>query len=128
MIVDSSALVALFVENDEHHIAAIRGFTDKTVALFVIPDRILEETLNVLIYRQGIDFALSVLEKIKANQRFTVSSLSESEHAEVLQTMATLRKKISFEDYLVIYQALKSRQPPFCFDQQLLAIYRTNSK
>ncbi len=128
MIVDSSALVALFVENDEHHQSAVNGFSDKTVALFVIPDRILEETLNVLIYRHGIDFALSVLEKINANQRFTVSTLSEGEHAEVLLSMAALRKKISFEDYLVIYQALKSRQTPFCFDQQLLAIYRANSK
>ncbi len=128
MIVDSSALVALFIENDEHHPAALKGFTDKTVPLFVIPDRILEETLNVLIYRLGINFALTVLEKIKANQRFSVSSLSQTEHAEVLETMAALRKKISFEDYLVIYQSLKSRQPPFCFDQQLLAIYRACSK
>ncbi len=128
MIVDSSALVALFIENDEHHPAALKGFTDKTIPLFVIPDRILEETLNVLIYRLGIEFALNVLGKIKANQRFSILPLSEVEHAEVLQTMGALRKKISFEDYLLVYLSLKSRHPPFSFDQQLMAIYKANSK
>ncbi len=124
MIVDSSALIAFFVEDDQLHAEAISEFKRLENETFIIPDRILEETLTVLIYDRGTNFALSVLQQIRENKRMRIQYTTEPEQLEVFEWMAQLRKKISFQDYVVLYHSVNSNQSPLSFDRELISLYR----
>lgn len=123
MIVDSSALIAFFVEDDPLHAKALEEFKRLENETFTIPDRILEETLNGLIYDHGIDYALAILGQIRENEQMEIQGTPEANQGEILAWMEQLRKKMSFQDYIVLYYSIQMRQAPLCFDRQILSLY-----
>ena len=123
MIVDSSALVAFFVESDSLHSLALAEFKRLEQETFTIPDRILEETLNVLLYDHGIDYALAILEKIRLNRGMEIQATMQSEQLEIFNCMNHLRKKMTFQDHLVLFYSVRQGQPPLSFDRQILTLY-----
>jgi len=76
----------------------------------------------VLAYRLGWDFALQVLDKIAANTRFNVRKLSENELNAVTSFIRESRKKMAFNDYVVLSLCLKECSEPLSFDRQLVSM------
>jgi len=123
MIADSSFLVSLFWKDDTLHKKALSEFRSSSATLSV-PDRIIEETMSVLAYKEGWQTALDVLDKIVANRRFEVRHLSREEWSGIVALSKKLNKKISFNDYLVIYLSVREGSIPLAYDSQLLSMAR----
>jgi len=123
MIADSSFLVSLFWKDDTLHQKALSEFRSSSVTLSV-PDRIIEETMSVLAYKEGWQTALEVLDRITTNRRFEVRHISREEWSGIVALSSKLNKKISFNDYLVIYLSVREGALPLTYDSQLLSIAR----
>lgn len=121
MIADSSFLVALFHQDDEFHARAVSEMASSD-ATITVSDRIAEEVLTVFSYRNGWDYALSILAKIRSNRRFEIRRLSEEDWERIIGMSASIGKKISFADYVVLYLSSAEGSLPLTYDQQLLKI------
>ncbi|MFA4983187.1 MAG: PIN domain-containing protein [Candidatus Micrarchaeia archaeon] len=123
MIADSSFLVSLFWKDDTLHQKALSEFRASSVTLSV-PDRIIEETMSVLAYKEGWQMALEVLDRIAINRRFELRHLSREEWYGIVALSKKLNKKISFNDYLVIHLSVREGCLPLAYDSQLLSLAR----
>lgn len=120
VIADTSFLISLFVSEDQNHAEAVRIWNQPEVRDVAIPDRVIEELLTVLTYKQGIQFALDTYEKTRASKNTTLRRTSEDEWEQTIASMKTRNKKIGFTDYLLIYLASESEEKVLSFDRQLL--------
>lgn len=125
MIADTSFLVALFIVEDHLHDKALTKLETLKSSRIIISDRVLEETFTVLTYKKGIEYALTIIEKINKNKEFDIHKLDREEGNFIIELAIKIRKKISFVDYSVIYTFLKIREELLCFDEDLLKIVKS---
>ena len=119
MIADTSFLVALFIEEDELHNEALNELENNKEEL-TIPDRVIEETFTVLNYKKGIDYALGILQKLDNNKDINIKSYNEKEWNSIIQLISKVRKKLSFVDYTIIYECLRTNEKLLCFDKEII--------
>ena len=124
MIADSSFLVAFFHPDDLSHSKAVDQFSSMSGTTVIIPDRILEETFTVLTYNKGLEFALEVLKRIHFNSELAIYPVTQHETNEIFILAETIKKKISFADYCVVYLCNKLDMKPLCFDKQILSLLK----
>lgn len=78
-LVDTSVLFAAAYSRDSAHEAALpvlRGIDDGSLPEAVVIDFVLAETLNGLVTHAGHDAAVDLLDRIEANTRFHIDTLS----------------------------------------------------
>ncbi|MBI5393228.1 hypothetical protein HZA96_05135 [Candidatus Woesearchaeota archaeon] len=121
MIADSSFLIALFLEQDENHDNAIIDFSKVITDLILIPDRVLEEVFTVVTYKNGILYAIKVLERIKLNKRCFIYHLNSSEEEAIFALINKLKIRISFIDYCVAYLTIIKNEELLCYDQEIIS-------
>ncbi|MBI5635874.1 type II toxin-antitoxin system VapC family toxin [Candidatus Micrarchaeota archaeon] len=120
MILDSSFLIALFLEEDALHEKA----TEQLASLpknepLTAPSSVMEETMNILTYRRGVSFAMNALSELEENKCVYTYFLEKTEWNTVINLMKAISKKMSFTDYFVIYLARKTGEKTLSFDNQL---------
>jgi len=123
MIADSSFLVSLFLPEDMNHENAKKEYT-KYDEYLLIPVCVLEETVNVLIYKRGFDFSLRVSDELLQNERIIVYYPDEDEILETIELMNKTKKKMSMIDYEVAYFAVQKKEALLCFDKQILSLVK----
>ncbi|VVB58536.1 PIN domain protein [Candidatus Anstonella stagnisolia] len=119
MIADSSFLIALFHKDDELHQKAVELFANLPESSIIVPDRMLEESFTVFSYKLGAEFALAFLEKLRINKSFVTYRIAESEWDETVKLASSMRKKMSFADYLAICLSKKTGEEILTFDRQV---------
>jgi len=119
MITDSSFLISFFEPDDVNHAEAVRFAAQDPSQIFVVPDRVLEETLTAAIYKKGMKPALQLLEKIQKNRQIIVRNSREEEIQSTLTRISQVQRKLSFVDYLIVELSLGLKTPVASFDRQL---------
>ncbi len=117
MIADSSFLIALFMEEDEHYNKACEEFFNCKNQKILIPDRVLEEVFTVFTYKRGIIFAIAVLEKINQNQCFVFYNIDLIEQKRIFQIIKETKTRMSFIDYCIAYLTVSRSESLLCYDQ-----------
>ncbi len=126
MIVDTSFLIAFFLNEDELHEKAINNFKNVNGHL-IIPDRVLEETFTVLCYKKGVVYSLEVINKLKNNKDIIIYKIDYKESELIFEFVADIKKKFSFVDYIILYLALNTHEKLLCFDDELVKIVKNLS-
>ena len=125
MIVDSSFLIALFIEEDELNERAIEFLERNKEESLLLLDRVLEETFTVITYKKGIDSALSAVEDLQKNKNIIIHKIEENEFNSIMELAIKLKRKISFVDYSLIYFYLRTRDKVISFDSELNKIIKS---
>lgn len=128
MIVDSSFIFALFVQDDVHHLEAMSTVKKLEGNTLIIPDRVLEETFTLLVYRKGISFALEVINRFKQNKEIIIYTIDNNEKEDIDILITQLMKKISYVDYLIIYLCLEKNKKVISYDQEILSFVKKHKK
>jgi len=126
MIVDTSFLVAFFLNEDELHEKAVNNFKNVNEHL-IIPDRVLEETFTVICYKKGILYSLEILNKLKNNKDVIIYKIDYKECELIFDFAADLKKRFSFVDYIILYLTLNIPEKLLCFDDELIKTAKTLS-
>ena len=121
VIVDSSFLISLFLENDSNHKNAIFLMEEimkieRTLLLF---ERIIEETATVLLYKEGKK-GLDIFSRFLEQQAFL--EILENNHSLEWSHFLALDKKISFIDSILIFYSKKWETGILTFDKEILKI------
>jgi len=123
MIVAALFLFALYDNSDSNHLRALDEFETISEPL-TVTHRVLEELITVLTYKQGVDFALSVLEQTKSNDAFDLFPTEMSVQKEVLELMKKTRKNLSFTDYSLVYLSIQRGETVLTYDKQMLGLLK----
>ncbi len=124
MIADTSFLVALFLAEDELHESAKKELERCKEEQILILDRVIEETFTVLCYKKGLDFSISVVEKLNKNKKILIYRLDEKEFESIIELAKNVKKKLSFVDYSVIYLNIKIGERLLCFDNEIIKVVK----
>ncbi|MBS3152646.1 PIN domain-containing protein [Candidatus Woesearchaeota archaeon] len=119
MIADTSFLVALFLAEDELHDKALGNLINYKQEKIIIPDRVLEETFTVLVYKKDINYALEVIDKLGKNNDIILYRIEEVDWTAIIRLVNKVKKKLSFVDYSVIYLCIKNGEKALCFDNEI---------
>ena len=126
IIADSSFLVALFLKEDVNHGKAVELF--KKQGEFLVLDYALGETMTVIVYKRGIDFAKEAYDKIKANEAFDVHQISQDDIEHSYEFLFSRKKKLSFVDSIIIHFAVSRKMDIAAFDRQIGSVFRKVKK
>ena len=123
-ILDSSYLIAFFLEEDFHHVKAIdRAETDSQSAeSWIIPDPILFESLSVIRYDQGAPAARKALERLMSNQNIQIYQFNSRERTAIFELFFSSSYSISAADATVAYLCKQMRAPALTYDENLLKV------
>ena len=119
MIADSSFLISFFEPDDTNHGAAMQYAAKDSAQVFVIPDRVLEETLTAMTYKKGMPYALKLLEKVQKNRQMIIRTTREQEVHATFKRIAQIQQKMSFIDYLIVELSVGLQTPLISFDRQV---------
>lgn len=114
-VLDSSVLVALFIDGDSSHTRAYEIVSSMAGRMYV-PYIAIEETASILTYRfsksQADEFIRFIMNDVRV---VVVDSMAESDMATFLKT----QKKISFADISVMSLASRMGLRLITFDKQM---------
>jgi len=99
LLVDTSALLALVLRNDQNHAAAARFVRQSPKARFVMTELVLAETVTRLRARAGATRAVGVATELLRSERYQLVFLDQAALAEALEHMARFDdKRLSLAD------------------------------
>ena len=124
MIADSSFLISFFTPEDVNHRRALDEAIKDPANVFVVPDRVLEETVTTMTYKRGVGCALDLMNKLQKNRQFIIRPTREEEVKATFERIQQIQRKLSFIDYLVVEISLGLQTPLISFDRQLKALHR----
>jgi len=109
-IVDSSALVALLIENDADHKKAVTLGTSLRAAgsLILVPAEVIAETLNLLGKMCGRDVALAAGRQLLTDPHLHLMTLSEARMHHALSIWEQQTSGVSYTDCVVMAAADES--------------------
>ena len=116
-IVDSSVWIALFSDNDVHHVKAVEAIESIDNARITMPYGVILETATVLSRKESKERANKLVEYVQANPQITVTSPFVSEDVRIFLEE---RNSLSFVDALLKYLARRGGLVLVSFDVQLL--------
>ncbi len=120
-IVDSSFLIALYVEEDVQHPKAARIFEETNEEL-ELPFEVLTEMLTVISGLKGINEVNLVFDKIKKNNQFVIREpLSPDSHRQILTFFLSQKQedRLSYIDCLQVVIAKKENKEIISFDKKI---------
>lgn len=124
IVLDSSFLVSLFLPHDENHARALGLFEKHRSDEMLVTDIILFETLTVLNYKAGVEFAKNAYGQMVANRKLQVVYLNEAERREILEDFFAQKEKMSMEDVSIIRACRKTLSTVLSFDKKLVGKIR----
>ena len=116
--VDSGALLAVHLKNDQYHRAAIRSWRELAKPA-ISGDLVIAEFATILARRAGYRFAADAVEHVLTSANFEVVQTSRDDHFEALRWMRKFAdQRISFTDCVsfAIMRRLRIRSA-FTFDR-----------
>jgi len=121
-VADTSFLYALFSEEDSLHRRAVRqaGNLDS----LLVPAEIISETLALIHYRQGFDFARSAGEWMRTQGVVEVGMPTETILDGAWQEYVAAHGRLGYPDSLVVSWCRSRGAIPLAFDTHLLARLR----
>ncbi len=121
-LLDSSFLVALFLENDVHHEKVLNFFIaiPQHGVLFFVSQRVIEEVATVLTYKGGKNVSEKFLDFIDNDELFRI--LDNDHHNELDFYRNQILDNISFIDASLIYQSGLFDLEILTFDKELIKI------
>ena len=120
IVLDTSFLVSFFLPSDENHEKALLMAADNKSEDMILSDMILHETLTVLNYKGGIKLAKEANEDLMRNHYVFFVRLKEEETKEILSMFFDQSKKLSVQDFSVIYLAKKTNSKVLAFDDKIV--------
>lgn len=120
MVLDSSFLVSLFIQEDSNNEKAIELFERHRADEMILTDIVLFETLTILAYKKGAPFAKESYHDLVSNERLQLLYLNENERKEILENFLVQEGKLSVEDISVIHSCKKAIAKPLAFDREIL--------
>lgn len=120
MVLDSSFLVAYFLEMDANNAKAIGLAERHEKESLLLPDLVLYETLTLICYRKGAQGAREAYEKISGNSQILLHDFSAEEKREILDRFLSQKGKLGFVDVAILHLAEKTGSGIISFDRQLL--------
>ncbi len=123
-VLDSSFLIALFIEDDPHHVKAMRDGEAGARAgeSWMVPDPILFETLTVIRYEQGASAAKTAFNQLMSNRNIQIYTFSARERLEILEMFLASSYSISSADASVAFLCRRLGSPAFAYDENLLKV------
>lgn len=122
-IADTSALYALFNENDIHHEEAKKDFEDTNP--IIIPPEIWSETLSLIQYRQGKEEAVRAGEALLDLPHVDLRSGNIKRLNSSWETFKESNRDLSFPDSVVISWCDDKKATPISFDEELNSFFET---
>ncbi len=123
MIADTCFLFAILVADDADHQKAVTD-GQSIEGQILVPDRIFEELATALVYKKGIEFAITALAEVRSNKRLEFYQVSPEDAAGTLKLMGSVRRKISFNDYCIAYLARQRGENVLTYDRQVLGVLK----
>lgn len=124
-LIDTTVLFAAAYQRDGLHEAGLpvlRGVDDGSLPEAVVPDYVLAETLNGLTTHAGHDAAVDLLDRIEANARFHIESLSSDARA-TGKALFRHHEPLSFVDACVVaYMQTEGLGYLYAFDDDFDAL------
>ncbi len=120
MVLDSSFLIAYFVEMDANNSRALELAERHEKESMLLPDLVLYESLTLICYRKGAQGAKEAYEKISGNSQILLREFAMDEKREILGRFLSQKAKLGFVDTAILYLAEKTGSGIISFDRQLL--------
>ena len=119
ILVDTSALIAFFVQSEAHHRAAKRYVTQNPLTQWLIPDSVVDEFMAWLSVKVSIESAMQVGELLYAEH--TVVQISSDDEAAIWETLSKYEDQPwTYTDCSILVLAQKLNTPDvFAFNQHL---------
>ena len=116
--VDSGALLAVHLKNDQYHRAAIRSWRELAKPA-ISGDLVIAEFATILARRAGYRFAADAVEHVLTSANFEVVQTSRDDHFEALRWMRKFAdQRISFTDCVSFALMRRHRiRTAFTFDR-----------
>jgi len=126
-LLDSSALIALFVENDTFHNTVKETFSKITHSTLLFS--VFEEVIAVLHHRVNPTKAREVSAVLLNNQLITIATITNQHTQEINELWQTLPDDIDFVDASLLWAQKKYNLPIITFDTLLNSLQKkpTNS-
>ena len=121
MIADTSFLVSLYSPDDSNNQKAKKIYAANK-GYILIPLSIFEETINVILYKKGVDSCMDVADDMLRNKDNIIYYPDEYEVLDVIDIIKRLKRKMSINDYEVAYLAAEKGEDLLCFDKQILSL------
>lgn len=116
-LLDSSAIIAFFVEDDTFHTIAKKSFTE--IAHTTLLSTVLEEVLAVIHHRVTPKKAREISATLLNNQLITLTCQTSQHVQEINELWQTLPDKIDFVDASLLWAQKKYNLPIITFDAAL---------
>jgi len=123
-LLDSSFLVALFLEDDVNHdkvLSLFESFEKNKIMLYLL-HRIIEETATVLTYKGNRKISNRFLDFIEKDIRFRI--IENDHHEEISFYKKYITRNISFVDSSLVYQSNILDMNILTLDKELIKIAR----
>jgi len=120
MVLDSSFLVSLFIQEDSNNERALRLFERHRADEMLLTDLVLFETLTILAYKKGSVRAREAYLDLTSNKKLQLLYLNETERKEILESFLAQEGKMSVEDISVIHSCKKAMAKPLAFDKEIM--------
>ena len=118
-ILDSSYLIALYLQEDVNHTRALEIFKIIKNSELYIHTHVIAEVVTILTYRMGQNLSFKFLVETQSSSNI---HLLESNISEQIEDFKILNKKISFTDSVILAIAKRSKYDLVTFDKQMLTI------
>ncbi|MBS3817199.1 MAG: PIN domain-containing protein [Candidatus Thermoplasmatota archaeon] len=116
-IADTSALYALFNENDKHHEEAKKNFEESDP--IIIPSEIWSETISLIHYRQGKEDAVKAGKALLDLPHVDLKTANIDLLRSSWETFMDSDKDLSFPDSVVVSWCEDKNATPLSFDEGL---------
>lgn len=104
IIIDSSALVALFIPNDALHTRAvtIKTSLEKTYAAIILPSDVFSETLNILGKKFGHHTAIHFGKEVIQSPEYVIEDGNAQVREIAFKKFQVQKESVSFTDCIVM--------------------------
>lgn len=118
-IVDSSVLIAFYIEDDSCHKEAFALLQEIERGTLLLHPYVIQEVVTVLVYKSGVALAKKFIADIQKAHNVTVLPVDVTRE---MKRFVSLNKRVSFADSSLIAAAEGYRFPLVTFDKQLRSL------
>ncbi len=119
-VLDTSFIVSLFLLQDANHQLAEDLIQKNLEEQLLLPEPILQETLTVILYKNGIEKCREVYDRLIHNKQIDLVRFNQNETEDILQMFLGQKTKLSIQDISVIYLSKKSASEALTFDNGII--------
>lgn len=121
VIFDSSVVIAYYIDDDVHHVEAMRVAEALHDKFIVLHPFVIQEVATVLTYRFTASMTALFFADIRSAQNVAIPTVQIEKDIEFFERTG---KKMSFTDLALIRLSREMSAPLFTFDKQILSFLR----